>query len=129
MSIFKKIISFFVNIFGSTTWEQEASNSISLVAPLIETIVTLTAGESNSATVANVIKEVQTDLTDIVSFINGTGPNVNVTSVLNSIISNLDSLLAAGHIKNAVTLTKVTSIVTTIINEIEAILKIIPTSK
>ena len=88
-----------------------------LLAPLVEEIVALSAGEPAAAEVQSVIGEVQKDMATVAAVVSGAAGAPSATSyqtattALNSIKSNLGGLLSAGHIKNPDTLSKVTGIV------------------
>jgi len=132
MSFFSKIESFFEKFVHNTTWEQKVSAGIGLAAPGLESIVALTAGESDASEIQSVVSEVQTDLATVAGFLaqsqGGASVVSTLTTVLNAVKSNLGALLTAGHIKDAETLTKVTAIVNGVIDEVEAILPLIPTA-
>jgi len=129
MSFFGSIGKFFKKAFGSEqTWERIASTALTVVAPLTETIVGLTAGEPAGAAVAAIMTEIQNDLAAVNAVVNTAGgSSATVESTLKSVIANLQSLLTAGHIKDPATLSKVTVIVNTLTAEIEAILQAMPT--
>lgn len=132
MSFFSKVASFFEKFIKNTTWEQKASAGLGLLAPGLESIVALTAGEPDAAEIQKVVAEVQSDLGTIAGLLSQSQAGVSVTAtlvnVLNSIKGNLSALLAAGHIKDQATLQKVTAIVNGVIAEVEAILPLIPTA-
>lgn len=133
---FTGIWDFFKKLAHSNTWERSVSTTLNLIAPLTEEIVTLTAGEAAATEVQSIVTQVQNDLALVSGVVSGaeSGAAANPTalgtaqSALQSVSSNLSGLLAAGHIKDPATLTKVTSTVDMIVGEIEAILKAIPTS-
>ena len=124
--------SFFEKFVHNTTWEQKASAGLGIVAPGLESVVALTAGESDSVEIQSVVSEVQTDLATLAGLLSQSqaGQNVvgTITNILNAVKNNLSSILTAGHIKDAETLTKVTAIVNGVIDEVEAILPLIPTA-
>ena len=129
-TFFHKIEDAFKSIFGSSNWEKTASTTIAVIAPLVEAIVTSTAGEADAAQVVRVVTEVQADLGVVSSLLAavsaGTTTSADaaqkISAVLIAIEQNLQGLLAAGHIKNPQTLAKVQSIVTTVVGEVSAIL-------
>lgn len=135
MSFFSKVKSFFHQLFGALpSWEKSVSSTLTLLAPLTEEIVALTAGEPAAKEVQAVVGEVQKDMATVAAVTAGAAGSPSATTyetastALNSIKSNLGGLLAAGHIKNPVTLTKVTETVNTVIMEVEAILSELPQS-
>jgi hypothetical protein len=131
-SFFASAEDWFEKIFGHTTWQQTASTTIALSAPLVESLVAVTAGEADSAKVQEVVNEVQTDLATVAQLIKqsqgGTNTFQTIANILNSVKNNLSGLLAAGHIKDQATLEKVTGIVNTVLGELVAILGSIPTN-
>lgn len=127
MSFFSKIESWFTKIYGKApTWEKTASATLTVAAPLVETIVTLVAGEPTAAAVGVVVSQVQSDVAAVAALISTAGPAPSISSILNAITGNLKALLTAGDIKDATTLTKVESVVNLVVGEFEAILKVVP---
>lgn len=128
MSFFSSIGNFFKKVFGSeAAWERIASATITVIAPLTETIIALTAGEPASAALAAVIEQIQNDLAAVNAVVTTAGSStVDVNSLLTSIEVNLQTLLTAGQIKNPATLAQVTAIVDMLLGEIKAITSIIP---
>jgi len=135
MTFFGKIENFFKKVFGSTKWETTAASVITLVAPLLETVVTLTAGEPAAMLVENVIHEIQGDLAAVSAVVTSavvpgtTGSAAVATNVLTAVQNNLQQLLAAAEIKNPVTQQQVTGIVNTVAGEINAILAAVKNAK
>ena len=126
-TVFGKIESLFKEVFGSAaTWEQIASTTITVVSPIVETIITLTDGEPAALAVAAIVAQIQTDMANVAKTITAAGSSPTVTTTLNSIITNLQALLTGADIKDATTLTKVESVVKTLVAEFEAILDAIP---
>jgi len=131
-SFFSKVKSFFEKVFGSGNWERTVGSVITIVAPLVETLVALTAGEPEATEIQSVVNQVQSDLAAVAALATSVTPASGATTyqqigtVLNGVKTNLASLLAAGHIKDTATLTKVTAIVDTVVNEVEAILSEVP---
>lgn len=127
MSWFKDIENWMAKAFNAApSWQQTASATLTVTAPLLQTIVTLSAGEAAGAEVGSIVSEVQSDMAAAATLIKSSGATPTLTSVLGSIQTNLGGLLTAGHIKDQGTLTKVTSIVNTFVGEIEAIASVIP---
>lgn len=129
-----KIKGFFAKLFtNAPTWAQEASTVLKLSAPLVESIVELTAGDAGAAAVKAVIAEVQSDMVAAANFLNDahSGSTSGVPSIqgLVSAISNdIGSLLTAGHIKDTKTLADVTAVVQTISGELSTILGLLPST-
>jgi hypothetical protein len=131
-TLFSRIKEFLEKAFGSTTWERVASNTLTIVGPLLTTLITLTAGAPAAALVSGVISKVQADLQTVAGLVtavqsgNASGAAAQVQNLLSGIKTNLSSLLTAADIKDADTQAKVSAIVNTLIEEIDAILAEIP---
>jgi hypothetical protein len=129
-----KVEAAFKKLFGSTKWEQTASSVVTYVAPLLETLVALTAGGPAAAIVTGIVNTVQADLATVAAVVNGATatPPVNelaaVMQALASIQTNLPALLTAAEVKNSTNASKITAVVNTIIGEVEAIADNIPKS-
>ena len=129
-----KVESAFKKLFGSTKWEQTTSSVITYVAPLLETLVALTAGGPAAALVTGIVNTVQADLTTVAAVVNGATatPPANelaaVNQALTSIKNNLPTLLTAAEVKNSTNASKITAVVNTVIGEVEAIAENIPTA-
>ena len=102
--------------------EKAAATTLAVASPLVGTIVALTAGEAAAAEVETVITAVQTEMANVQTTIASAGSAPTVTTALNAIVSNLKSLLTGAFIKSPTTLTKVTTVVTTVVGEVEAII-------
>lgn len=127
MTFFSKIEGWFSKVFSKApSWQQTASATLTVAAPLLETIVTLSAGEGAGEEVGKIVAEVQSDMAAASALITSSGPTPTLNSVLGSITGNLGALLTAGHIKDPGTLEKVTSVVNTIVGEVEAITSVLP---
>lgn len=119
-------------IFGSTTWEKTTSGIITYVAPLLETLIALTAGGPAAALATSIINTVQTDLATVSAVVSGATatPPANelqaAVGALNSIKANLGQLLAAAEIKNSGKQAEITLAVNTIVGEIDACLENVP---
>jgi hypothetical protein len=130
-SFFSKIESFFKKVFGSVAWQQTASAVLTLILPLLKTVLTLVVGEGAADAVTAIVNEVISDLGTVSVLITQSqgDPSVigTIGNLLNAVVSNLTALLSAGHIKDTATLSKVTAIVNTVVGEAGAILKVLPT--
>lgn len=125
-----KIEVIFTKLFGSAPAVlQTVSATLTVVAPLVESILALTGNEAAAATILVVVSQVESDITAVDALVQSTGATPTLTSVLTAIVSNLKTLLTAGDIKDAATLSKVTAIVDTIVAEFEAILSALSASK
>jgi hypothetical protein len=126
MSFFSKVEAWLKKVFGSPKWENTARATLTIVAPLTETIVGLVAGEPAAAAVGAIINVVQSDLGVAATVIGQADATPTLDGALSAITTNLQALLTAGHISNPTTQTKVTAIVNTIVGEVEAIQKTLP---
>ena len=133
-TLFSHIKTFLEKVFGSTNWERVAVNTLAVVGPLLTTLVTLTAGAPAGALVSKIISIVQADLQTAATLITSvqsgtaTGAAAQLQNLLAGVKTNLTSLLTAADIKDADTQAKVSAIVNTVIEEIDAILAEMPTS-
>lgn len=129
MSIFSAIGGFFKNLFGKEqNWEKVASVTLAVISPLLNTVLTLTAGPAASTAVLGVITQIQNDLKAVNDVIVTAGPAPDAAGYLNSILANLKELEASADIKNSTNANAVTLITTTLISEVEAILAELPSS-
>lgn len=130
-SFFHRVGAAFKKLFGSSTWEKQAASAISYVAPLLETIVGLSAGSAAQAEVTSVVTTVQTDLATVAAVIDGGtvsdahGAQV-VINALTSVKSNLSGLLEVAAIKNSDKQAAITSAVNLIVGEVDAMLGSVP---
>jgi hypothetical protein len=130
MGFYSELKKWFGDFKRFVTSEQAATTTIKLAASALELIVADTAGEADSALITSAINEAQTDFgiaATLLSAPGGAAGNVaQITAALSSVQTNLPALLSAGHIKDPVTLTKVTAAVTGVIEDVEAILADLP---
>jgi hypothetical protein len=133
-TFFHGIKSFFEKLFGSAHLGRTISGTIKIAAPLVESIVEMTAGEGASNEIKSIVNEVQGDLAAAATLATSVTAEpdsanlVKVETILNGVKSNLGAILSAGHIKNAATVDKVTNVVNLVTGEIEAILSELPTA-
>lgn len=125
-TIFTDIGNIFKKLFGTEPkLAQTVTATIAVCAPLVETIVVLTASEADAVAVQNVVEQVQADFTAITALVQTSGPTPTLLGVLNAVQVNLGQLLTAGDIKDPVTLAKVTTVVDSVIQEIAAIVTLV----
>lgn len=129
--------TFFEKVWGflkaeaphASSWEQAASTALKVAAPLLNTLITLTAGEAAATKVAGIVAQIQKDMATCAQVLDGTGAyagGATLTSVLGSIQSNLGGLLADADVKNSTHLTEIESTVNTVIGEVEAVASAMP---
>lgn len=135
--MFKKIGGFFGKLFGKApSVLQTISTTLTLTAPAAEEIYVLVTNDpADAAESANVVAEIQADLTAASTLIAQSHNSADASTyqkldtILGSVKSNLQNLLTAGHIKNPQTLAKVTGIANLAIRELDAILTVVGQQK
>jgi hypothetical protein len=132
-TFFDKIGSTLKKLFGSTTWEKQVQGVITYVAPIVETIIGL-MDPAVAPLVSGIIGTVEADLATVSTVVSGaTVPAGStsaaaVASALNSVKTNLASLLAMAEVKNSSTSAGVTAAVNLIVNEMDAALTNLPST-
>lgn len=122
-SIFKGIGGIFKKLFAAEPkMAQIITATITVIAPLVETILVVTGQEPEAAAVELVIEQVEADLTAITGLVQSSGITPTLTSVLNAVVANLESLLTAGQIKDPAVVKTVTATVGVIVGELKAII-------
>jgi len=97
--------------------EQVAASVLKYAGPALQTVVAAEAGAPAGAIVGKVISDAQAGLTAASGLIYDFGATPSVGSVVASVQSNLASLLSAGHVTNANSVSTVTKVV----NELAAL--------
>jgi hypothetical protein len=124
-----KIEHAFETLFGRTApWLSIASNILPLVAPLLVTLLDLTGGPAATAGVQLVINKIEGDMALAHALILQGQATPTLTGALNTIQSNLASILELSQVKDPKVADNITSVVTLITGEIEALIKALPTS-
>jgi len=124
--IFSHIKAAFAKVFGvvekdAPGIEKTATASLAVVAPLLETTLTL-CGEGEAATEAGmVIGKIQTDLADASKLLAAGGTDPSLPSILSDVKANLGSIESIAQIKNPETQAKVSGVVSLIVTTIEEI--------
>lgn len=137
MAVESKLKNFFLHTWDwlkseapqAATWENAASTALKLAAPLLETLVTLTAGAPIAAKVAAIVAQAQADMAGAATVISQAGSTtggVSITSFLSSVQTNLGTLLTDADVKDATEFTKIESTVTTVLGEVQAIASSMP---
>jgi hypothetical protein len=121
-------------LFGSKTLEQQILGVVSYAAPIVETIVGLTAGGPAEALVAGVVNTVQADFATVSAVVQqgtvaaGSSTVTVIQTALNSIGTNLSGLLQAAEVKNSTKAAQITTEVNGVLGEIKALLANLPSS-
>lgn len=127
ISFFSKIGSFFKKIGHEL--EEEAANSatisgtLTVAGALLQTLVTLTAGDAAGAVVGSLIGDVNSDLAAANAVITtanvpGATSKAVVTNIINSVHANLKQLLVAAEVKNSAHAATITGTVNAVDREL-----------
>ena len=96
--------------------ESTAAAILKYAGPALQTVVTAEAGGSAGALVGKVVADAQAGITAASGFIYDYGATPSAASITGSVVSNLQSLLAAGKITNPTSVATVTNVVTNLNN-------------
>ena len=91
-----------------------ADTVLKYAIPAISIIVGVEAGAPAGAAVAAIGAEAQKDLTAVSGLIYDFGATPTAASIVSGVQSNLNSLLTAGHISNANSVSNVTKVIATL---------------
>jgi hypothetical protein len=106
------------------TVEHQASIALAVTSPLLNTLLTVVAGEPIAAKVSALVGVVQTKLANAQALLNGAeagDPSHSLAGFLTDVQENLGTLLTDVDIKNSTKAAQITSIANTLIGEVEAI--------
>jgi hypothetical protein len=132
MKFWHKVEAAFKKLFGTTTWEKTTSSVLTYLGPLVVTLIGLAGGPAAAAAAAAILATVQNDLATLSAVVEGAtatpAPNELATAknALASIRTNLPQLLDLAEVKNSANASKITSVVNTVISEVDAIAENIP---
>jgi hypothetical protein len=116
---------------AAPAWEQKAQSMVAYVGPFVVAIVGI-ADPAAAPAVGNVMKMVQGDLATISAVTHsattssGSSAAMTVRTAMDSIKNNLAGLLAMAEIKNSAKAGQITSVVTLITAEMDAVVPSIP---
>ena len=102
-------------------WEASAAATLTYVAPMIEVMVTL-ADPAAAPAVDAVIEKVQSAMAAAAVVIKAAGPTPTLVTYLNAINNDLTQVEGVAGIKDAATAARLTALVTTVTEEVNAIL-------
>lgn len=129
-TFFEHIGDFLKEHLGSAaSFEQTAATALSVVKPLLNSLLELVAGDAVEAKVSNAVGQAITDLNNTQALLNGAEAGAadhSLTGFLGSIQTNLSTLLADSDIKNSAKAAQITAIVSTVIGEVEAVSAAVP---
>ncbi|HKF46338.1 MAG TPA: hypothetical protein VKB38_03205 [Terracidiphilus sp.] len=131
MSIFSSILGWFKHTLPGQNPQSLAAEAhaaqiaINLLTPGLVIAIQQAGASESSADVTNVATQVSNDLNTLSKALSdvqaGKNASATVVSALNSIKANLQSLLAAGHIKDPKTVATITTIVNAFVAEADAV--------
>ena len=125
-SFFEAIGSELKKFFGSATVEQEVQGALTVIGAAISTITSM-VNPALGAVVSGILKQIQTDYATASSVVqaaipvSGSTATTVVTTVAQSLQTNLAALLADAGVKSSANYAKIQAEATTILNEVEAI--------
>lgn len=102
-------------------WEASAAATLTYVAPMVETVVTLVDPEVAPA-VNGLIAKVQSAMAAAAVVIKAAGPAPTLMTYLNAVNSNLAQVEQAAGVKDPATAEKLNAVLQTITGEVNAIL-------
>jgi hypothetical protein len=122
-------------IFGSVKWEETAETTLTILSPLLTTVLALTAGEPVAAAVGGILAKIQTSLAAAIKVLadvkagNATSTTAVATlsSTLTSVQADLQTLLVAAQVKNPATQQKVSATVNAVAAMVQGVLAVLPT--
>lgn len=126
-TFFQHVWLFFDN--HAKAFETSAATTIALISPLLNTLVSLTAGDKAGAKVASVVSQVTTDLNNTAALLSGAeagDATHSVAGLLKSVQTALPTLLADADVKNSEHAAQITGVVNTVLGEVEAIAAAVP---
>jgi hypothetical protein len=124
---FSHVFSFFEN--DAAKFETSAATTISVALPLLNEMITLTAGSAIATKVSNVGHQVITDLQNTAAILNGAeagSADHSVSGFLQDAVQALPTLLADADVKNSEHASTIEGVVTTVVGELQAILSALP---
>lgn len=107
--------------------EHTAATALAVASPLLNTLLVLTLGQPIAAKVSAAVGAVQTKLANAQALLAGAettianGSPITLDGLLGGIKSDLSTLLADADVKNSAKVTEITSVVNTLIGEVEAV--------
>lgn len=126
-----KVEAAFKKLFGSTSWEKTLASVITYAAPIVQLLVTMAAGPAAGTIVGTVANAAKNDLATISAVVTdatsvpGASETTVVVNALNSLKTNLGSLLTDAGVKNSAESTTITNYANVLIGEVDAALNAI----
>lgn len=134
VSEWSKVKGFFAHMFSffkndAANFETSAATTISLATPLLTELVTLTAGGKEAGIVSSVVSKVTTALNNTAALLKGAeagSANHSVGGYLDDVVTALPTLLEDANVKNSAHLAEIEGTVTTVVDEVKAIVAALP---
>ncbi len=104
------------------SWEASAAATLTYLAPMVETVVTLT-DPAAAPLVTAIIQRVQSAMAAAAVVMKDAGPTPTLVTYLNAVNADLTQVLSAAQVKDPATLAKITALVGTVTGEVNAILQ------
>jgi hypothetical protein len=122
---FEKIGKWFQGIFKKLpAWNVVALSALNVAAPLVETVVDL-ADPAAGAILTPILTTIQAKFGTAASLL-GSANVTNLSTTLQSIMTDLPTLLSLADVKDEASQAKATAAVTTLTSELQAIIAAIP---
>ena len=126
MSFWRDVEGVFAKLFGSkAAWEETASQVLTVIGPLVSTVVTLVGGAGAGLAVQSVIGQIKNDLVSAIVILQsnpGGTAKAQAQALISSLNANLQSLLEDADVKNSKAITQITAAVTLVSGELQGIL-------
>lgn len=103
-------------------WEASAAATLTYLAPMVETVVTL-ADPAVAPLVTAIIQRVQSAMAAAAVVMKDAGPTPTLVTYLNAVNVDLSQVLSAAHVSDPATLAKITALVSTVTGEVNAIMQ------
>lgn len=128
-SFFAKVKAELKKLFAHAPgWEASASATLTYVAPMVETVVSL-ADPAAAPVVNALIEKVQSAMAAAAVVIKAAGPTPTLVTYLNAINSDIGQVESVAGVKDATSATKLTTLVGAITGEVNAILSEVGAAK
>ena len=102
-------------------WEASAAATLTYVAPMVETVMTL-VDPAAAPVVNNTISKIQSAMAAAAVVIKSAGPTPTLVTYLDAINNDIAQVQTAAQVKDPATTAKITALVATITREVNAIL-------
>lgn len=99
-----------------------AEQTLSSISIVVESVLDVSGQEAEAAAIAKVVAVAESALKAVTAVVTAAGPTATVSSALNAVVANLESLLTAGQIKDPATLAKVEALVNLAITEVKNVI-------